>query len=528
MKNIKVWLMIFVILLISSIIILFVNNGSKVNTYANKQSQSITSLFATNYKLSNNITYYKDEDKLINLTKDITYLLVGDTKETDLEYKNRHEKFLSYGLYNYYKETNNTLTSKFSRVSGTLVPTMFLEINALDIDYTSMQNIRVLDSSTLVKTSVLLPNAKMKKTVTNQELYDDVITDLVINYYFLKYNKDYYLVYLYAEINNPKDALIETITENNIQKLSNSIDEKKLINVAKNNTVTIESYSNGLANIKTTSGLLIHDGIIVTTYDYLMDAIQNDNYIYVKYLNKQYELDGVLTVNPETNLAVLKLKEKLPSTITLAKVNLNEDVYSYIDNELKNGIVLFDSSYVESTITITELTSGSPLLNSLGEVVGMNTNKYNNRTTSLAINNLYLQEVYNLFHDKDFDSLKYQSFDELKEKYYYYRFGEEKKYNNVPNDIWQKYNKEFNFTNSLPLELIKASYEKNVLSLRFSNNFSDYLGTSDLTKNFKSNLVKKGYQEKLNTDNKAIYLNDNYQVVLLNEFNYLIIVVVNR
>ena len=43
---------------------------------------------------------------------------------------------------------------------------------------------------------------------------------------------------------------------------------------------------------------------------------------------------------------------------------------------------------------------------------------------------------------------------------------------------------------------------------------------------YRENLRSKGYEEKIISDSKIIYHNEKYQIVLMNEFDYLIVVMV--
>ena len=47
-----------------------------------------------------------------------------------------------------------------------------------------------------------------------------------------------------------------------------------------------------------------------------------------------------------------------------------------------------------------------------------------------------------------------------------------------------------------------------------------------LSVNFKEQLIKDGYKEVLNSITKCIYENKKYKIIIMNEFDYLIIVMV--
>ena len=76
------------------------------------------------------------------------------------------------------------------------------------------------------------------------------------------------------------------------------------------------------------------------------------------------------------------------------------------------------------------------------------------------------------------------------------------------------------------MELVKASYKDGIVSLRYKNNISDYISSMQLAASFKEQLVKDGYKEITNNPTKTIYKNNKYQVIIMDEFDYLIIVMV--
>ena len=76
------------------------------------------------------------------------------------------------------------------------------------------------------------------------------------------------------------------------------------------------------------------------------------------------------------------------------------------------------------------------------------------------------------------------------------------------------------------MELLKASYKDGTVSLRYKNGISSYISSMQLAVAFKDKLIEQGYKETLSGTKKCIYSNDEYQVVIIEEFNYLIIVMV--
>jgi hypothetical protein len=76
------------------------------------------------------------------------------------------------------------------------------------------------------------------------------------------------------------------------------------------------------------------------------------------------------------------------------------------------------------------------------------------------------------------------------------------------------------------LELIKANYKDGIVSLRYKNDISKFISSMELSSPFRSELIKQGYKEIVNSDKKMIYESNDYKVIIMDEFNYLIIVMV--
>lgn len=52
------------------------------------------------------------------------------------------------------------------------------------------------------------------------------------------------------------------------------------------------------------------------------------------------------------------------------------------------------------------------------------------------------------------------------------------------------------------------------------------MSTMNLTFSFRDALVKEGYKLTLDSTSKMIYTNDSYKVIIMEEFDYLIVVMV--
>ena len=299
------------------------------------------------------------------------------------------------------------------------------------------------------------------------------------------------------------------------------------------NIVYFNAYYNNYI-VGSANGFFISDGLVVTTWNFLEKALINAQYITMSSNNKVYEIEGIVTANPETNVAVIKVKDTGNSYAKLGdyKTMESEDPAIVISSKLgtgsivQTGIILSKDGYIQTSIPLSNTDEGSPLINQKGEVIGINTADSVKSSISVAVNSEVLEEIQNKFKDMQHDKIEVIIFDELKANYYYVKYNEENVKNSVPSRKWKKYSKIGNLSEKIKLELVKASYKNGIVSLRYKNGIANYISSMQLAADFKEQLVKDGYEEILNTTSKSIYNNKDYQVIIMDEFDYLIIVLV--
>ncbi|NLC48465.1 MAG: hypothetical protein GX758_03805, partial [Tenericutes bacterium] len=76
------------------------------------------------------------------------------------------------------------------------------------------------------------------------------------------------------------------------------------------------------------------------------------------------------------------------------------------------------------------------------------------------------------------------------------------------------------------LSILKASYSKGIVSLRYDYSIKHIIKFDQITSPFTTQLKTDGYKELLNSENKIIYQNKKYKVIIFSEFDYLIVVMV--
>lgn len=561
------------LLSISSITVYALSNNfnfdtSKLSFTSNSKKGSVVSNFNQNYNLTYSISSDNEklEDEIKNLTKRTTYLLFGEfnNKEESSEdyYKRKKDWYdLRYNPEvpkddsNFLGLDTNSQEYLDDIVSGMAIPQIFSQATELGLQYSSYGDIRVTINDNLVISSITLPKVKLKvQSKTDPMKYDYIETNFVMHYYYKKLNNEWKLYYLYGEdtddigeyfneieTTESKTMAIAPSYQSQLSKIYSfdkldNMTQNELNNIYKsnvNNVVFLNSYYNNSV-IASANGFFISNGLIVTTWNFLEKALINGQYITAKGNNITYDIEGIVTANPDTDVAVIKVKNGNNSFIKLGdyKTTKTEDPAIIISSKsgtgamVQTGIVISNEGYLQTSIPLSNVDEGSPLFNQSGDVIGINTSKSTNTSISIAMNSDVLKEIQNKFKSLNVDKIETISFDELKEKYYYVKYDSENVKNSIPKSKWKTYSKIGNIENTIKLELIKASYKDGIVSLRYKNSISQYISGMQLATDFKSKLISDGYEQVVNSSSKAIYKNKKYQVIIMDEFDYLIVVMV--
>lgn len=544
-------------------------DNNKLNFSSNSKTSTIINSFDSSYKLTANIDE-KNKDiknKIIDLSKKTTSLLIGDinsSTETNEHFYNRRKEYYKLASYNYFPKDSTTESGydesnanyKYVLASEFAIPQIFNKINELGIVYNTYGDIRVTLNDDLAISMVMLPNVKMKVENEDDPLSYDIKEDnLILYYHFLKIDDEYRLCYLYGEYgDNVKEYFSEleskekknavAITSSyqssistlyNYDKLNKLSDKNinKIYNDNINNLVYLTGYYNS-GVVVNANGFFITNNVVVTTWNFIEKSLKSAQVISASdYKFNTYEIEGIITANPNTDIALLKVKNNSNKSVTIGDSNTlsTEDPTIIISSKsgvsfnILKGILISNDGYLQSTIPLSSSDEGSPLFNSEGLVIGMNTSKSVNTSTSFAINSEIIKSAKDIVKDVDKDSLKIVTFDKLKEDYYINSSDESVKLD-IPKKIWSEYSLIGDIENNIPLELIKSSYDEGVVSLRYKNKLTNYISSFELAKPFMNALVKEGFNEVSSSNNKYIYQNNYYQVIIMKEFDYLIVVMV--
>lgn len=545
-------------------------DSSKMKLTKNSNENKITDEFNKNYSLSYSIASDNDKvkDEIDNLSRKTTYLLLGESdtlNESAEEYYKRRTEYMNLRYDpEVPKDPNSPLGLDMNSqeymddlVSGISVPSMFNLLDELNISYSGIDSIRVSINDDMIISYVTLLNVKMREEDENNPMeYKYISTNVVLYYFFKQLNGQYKLYYIFGEtddslneyyknnneIENYKSMAIAPDYDSNLKKIydfskADNLSEDNLKEIYNNNyksIVMLDSYYD-LNRVNSAHGIFIGDGLIVTTWSFFEKALKNAQFIGISDNDGNiYNLDGIVTINPDTDLVVLKVKERFSGNIILgstSNLHVEDPVITISSNTglgytVKKGIVTSTDSYLQHSIPLQISDQGSPLFNSQGEVIGLNTAKSINSDIAMAIKVDALKEIKDKFSNINYDSIETVSFDELKEKYYYSKINDETITNNIPKKQWNDFKKVGNIEKNIHLQLLKASYDDGVVSLRYDNSVSKFLGNMQPVGSFITQLKKDDYKEILNSETKKIYQNSQYKVIIMNEFDYLIIVMV--
>ena len=485
----------------------------------------------------NSFNIKTNEEDYNELAKATTYLLLGgynNKNENSLDYYKRYKSFFKL-QYTKKTEDDKSIENQKSTLASFSLIQVFNQLNDRNIIYNNIDNIKYSKYNDSIVLDVFIKNASLKEEDSKNPLkYKYIKTSLVLHYYYSIQDNNYKLYYLYAEYGNDINTYYtqkennETVLTSKIYEPNNinylydnnyNIDTDLIYNMNINNSIYLESYYNSKL-IETTNGVLIKDGLVLTTSSFIENALMNSSNIYIKDNNfNNLEILGIVYLDKSIDICIIKLKEKKPSSIELSDVNIDNTIITISSTiglkfNTNIGKVLSNNNYLKTTLSLTSKETGSPIYSDTGKLVGINISIIDSIDGYYAINYNILNEIYNKF---DYNS-PYISFDILKEDYY----------NNYKNEKKQiiKYGKyDINF-DLINLNLIKATYNDNVLALRYKNDISEYIKTSDLIKDF-INYLDKSYKNKIKSQKKLIYENNKYRISIIYMFDYVIVSVVN-
>ncbi len=516
-------------------------NTNKINLSKDKLvSLSLNKKF--NIKTSKSNINTNVEKRLVNLSKKTTYLLLGSNNESYEDYYERHKAYLSLKYSPTIPEKNGSLDKssieyKMSNVSSISVPGMFLTLNNLNTKYSTIGNVDISYNDKYYISQVTLPSITMlEEDPTSPKRFNEITTNLIINYYYIFYNNDYYLYYLnaytkddLATYSDSAFAIKAEVTDKSIFDYSkyNDLTKKEInnnFNTNKNNIFSIESFNTN-KQVSSSVAILIEDGIILTTYDFLNKSLRDASYITIKDVeNKYYDIEGIISISKENNIVLLKLKNKIKSTIKFTdQVDLEDAVttVTYDSKMIKSKSLVISNNDLIKTI---DQDDNSTLLFKDNKFLGIT--NYNSESTYKEFTKVTnLIETISVLKDTKYSDIDTKSFEYLKEKYYLEKSVKPQELT-LPKNLTNRYKILSMINDNISIPLTNYSKVGNNISLRYNNSIESYFSNLELSKSLEAYLLENKFKKTLTSPNKCIYKNDKYKIITYSELNYLIVMVV--
>ncbi|MDE0484450.1 MAG: serine protease [Candidatus Poribacteria bacterium] len=153
------------------------------------------------------------------------------------------------------------------------------------------------------------------------------------------------------------------------------------------------------------SGFFIRDDLIVTN----LHVVHGAKKCFAKLFGqkKMYEVKGCIAIDPENDLIVLKVEN---FDVPMTPVNLDNSIPVYIgetvyavgsprgyEGTISDGIISGireDNKLIQMTAPISPGSSGGPVINSKGEVIGVSVESNNNaQNLNFAIPSIYVKKL---------------------------------------------------------------------------------------------------------------------------------------
>lgn len=402
-----------------------------------------------------------------------------------------------------------------------------------------------------IKTVLFKETDRMAFVYIDDAIVDGENKDIVLAYW-LKSNdeRDFRLYYPWITIDDDLESYFNerTIKEdsgeiiggtyNSLSLTGDSVevDDLLLQDLYQNNKDSVVQITGMNSNGSNTygSGFYIKEGIIVTTWSLFLQFLTDSNYIFVNDVyGNTYEILGVIAAQVDYDVVILKINQKTGKKVTFGDSELlNSGDMLFTINSQNNGTfsINYGSSLtnlngrLENMFVLSSGDVGSALFNDKGEVIGFNVGDQLYSELSYANSTNYLRELQGILDNISYDNIRYTILETFKQSYYLDLVDEEVS-NNVDSNVWDRFKVLGNIENNITLDLVKASYVDNILSLRYKNNTNGMIDSMYLVSNYVDALLDEGFNLKYQDDNKSIYVNDKYKVVIKNNLNYLIIII---
>ena len=331
----------------------------------------------------------------------------------------------------------------------------------------------------------------------------------------------------FTTINNYNDSYISMASVNNITNTFKDNDTlaKEIYEENVQNIVKINTYNNDII-VNTQTGFFLMPGIIITSWEKLNKSLlEGNNITALTNEDKSYNITKIISINTKTDIVLLKLDEEIGANIKIGNITPGEEIlllgtFSGFGISGRIGVNLDNANYQTNSLYVEDENIGSPIFNKNKEIIGIISKTNPNKTLSNSISSNVFKKYIETYSSVNFNDIKSESIDKIKQNYYQYNLKEEKKSISIMDTIWNKYKTIGNIENNIPLEYTKLMSTDTGISIRYINDTN--IDNDIIIKKYLDELKKEGYKEKINTNKKKQY-KGKYNITIYYEFNYIII-----
>jgi len=471
------------------------------------------------------------DEKAVEMAKELAKLTAKEGSVTDKE-----KEILQY---QYFSTTNG-----FDTLTGNLfIKNYFEELSGHDITYGYIQTIRTVE---------FLENDVMAFVYISENVVDEEEKDIVLSYWLKKDEEgNYKLYYPWTTIGDDLKNYFDKVStgEANGEIIGGSakqvtLDENdevsdEVLNTIYNNNINSNVQITGLSNSVESvygSGFVLREGIVVTTWSILAKCLSDSNYVYINDASgNTYAIAGIVAIQADYDVVVLKLDKEALTPIKISQEVVEDGSNIFMINSKENigfsisygNYLSEDNGKLQNLLAITDSDVGSALYTENGDVVGFVTGDILYSDLSYANSTSYLKELQDTLSNEEFADIGAVSYDKFK-NVYYVDVEEEKTYNNIPDDVWEKFKEIGNIEDVIKLPLLKGNYEDKIISIRYKNDTLNMIDTMYYVSEYIDNLEDEGYQITYNSSKKKILENSKYEIIIKEDLNYLIILFMEK
>lgn len=395
----------------------------------------------------------------------------------------------NYDLTNYLTPASNE-TAKISKIA--------LKITHLLANYphtSATRNKMTRKSNLLNYLSDKEEQAKVEKLFNNlvkDEYHYETITSPII----IADGGQYYVS---LTLNgSTKLTLSMIIKDDKLVSLTSSYGVKNKVNTVEEPLVKLTTIRDK-SIVAEANGVFINENIILTTYNYLYQSLLKGYFMAGKCGQKNFNINEVIAYSELEDYALLKV---------------DYQATKYISKLASNSDLLADRLSKNSDQTLME---GTPIINDQNELIGIINNQINH--TGYYLINRYQATLF------DYDVTKSSLINSLKEALVFnpQKIKEQKL---IDNSI--TFDAVGDYPTTIDLSLIKRQNYDQVVSLRYKNMTNVNLKPINTLSGFRSALENSGYKIKYESSSKFIYRNNNYQIIVNEFLDYLLILIEKR